>query len=121
MMKTLGLIILIATSVSAFSESLNAIPKEFWGRYGESPEECNAQFSVGTFKISENLLLFWESSGTPKSITYKNGEMELELDMQGEGEKWVEKETYKLDSTKQTLTMVAEHGTIKFIRCKQHE
>ena len=113
---SVGFLFLVAALVIAQEQA--RVPDRFHGKWAGSESRC-ARPSESTLYISENQLDFWESRGRVLSV--KSGgklEIELELELTGEGSVWRETRQFRLSEDGHTLTDVTR---IKYpfarIRC----
>jgi hypothetical protein len=119
-------IFLIFTIFFLCSSSLLALevgsefPEIYRGTWDASKEACSLEWSDARLKISRSTVEYWESSGQIAEILkVSKSELQVKLEMHGEGEKWVNVAVYKLSESSSVITEYFDnHPSFSRVRCE---
>jgi len=118
--RTLALMITIISCPLAFAQSKVAtkIPEAFVGRWAINLKECKKPPEETYFEIKPKEIYGYESTGLVKAVVTRGAlEMAVITETSGEGETWLDAETYKLSADKQRLTGSSQDPKDVMYRC----
>ena len=114
--QVIGGILLVGAAVVAIAQDAK-VPAAFQGRWAGSPALCDVAHEA-SLTIHEDRLDFYESRGKVLSATITSpSEVELEIELTGEGQTWREVTRFGLSEDKRTLTDVT-NSRYKFSRVR---
>ncbi len=106
-------------SETAASETLEAMPEEYVGKWDFAEQDCDSDASEMQLRIEPSLVEFYESSAKPTTIQ-RTGPRSLTVThaFSGEGENWEETLAYELNEDGDRLTVAGPEGSTSVrIRC----
>lgn len=109
----------ISQAFTGVGERQQTIPAQFWGTWGLDLESCSSRGSDGKFVISADRIEFYESIGSVRSVvTHGNSDLELTMELSGEGETWISNFYFRLSDDRKSLTS-STNGNRRFVfyRC----
>jgi hypothetical protein len=95
------------------------IPAQFWGKWDSDLESCRSPVSEGRLVISADRVEFYESRGSVRDVvTRGNSDLELTMELFGEGETWTSDKYFRLSDDLKSLTDLTngEPGFVRY-RC----
>ena len=114
--RLLTLILTLATGTATAAEQQQTIPIQFWGKWDFDLESCSYLVSEGRLLIDADRIEFYESAGPVKKIvTYGNFDLELSIELSGEGETWISDKSFRLSDDQKSLTDITT-GNSGFVR-----
>lgn len=118
--SSLTVIALSVVLLQACDSKKPEFPNSFIGVWDNSQADCLRDISLERLTITAKSIQYWESLGTIVKINKAlDNELEVDISMHGEGEKWFESTKYQLDNTKQNITEIFEDGTLyKRVKCQ---
>lgn len=103
----------VATTVAAQQQT---IPAQFWGKWDFDLESCSSPASEGRLVISAGRVEFYESRGSVQNVvTHSNSDLELSIELSGEGETWISDRYFQLSDDQKSLTDITS-GKPGFMR-----
>ncbi|QLC22774.1 hypothetical protein HFP51_11635 [Parasphingopyxis sp. CP4] len=108
-----------ASTDAAATESLDAMPDEYLGRWDFTEETCADPASDMRLDIAANEIRYYESAAVPTTITAdEDGIVMVEHSFSGEGEEWTEMLAYELSEDGERLTVSQADGSLSIrMRC----
>lgn len=115
----------IATAAAVFrpqptvAAQQQTIPAQFLGKWDFDLESCNSPVSEGRLIMSADRVEFYESGGlVQKVVTHGNSDLELSIELSGEGETWTSDNYFRLSDDQKSLTDITngEPGFVRY-RC----
>jgi hypothetical protein len=119
MIKLLTLILMLTTGTATAVAQQQTIPAQFQGKWDSDLQSCNSRASEGRLDISADRVQFYESGGpVQKVVTYGNSDIELSIELSGEGQTWISDNYFRLSDNQNSLTDLTrgEPGFVRY-RC----
>ena len=116
MIKLLTLILMLTTGTVTAANQQQTIPESFRGKWDFNLQSCNSPVSEGRLIISADRVQFYESDGpVQKVVTHSNSDLELSIELSGEGETWISDRYFRLSDDQKSLTDLT-NGNSGFVR-----
>lgn len=116
MIKLLTLILMLTTGTVTAEDQQQTIPEPFRGKWDFNLESCSSRGSEGRLIISAGRVEFYESIGSVRSVvTHGNSDLELTMELSGEGETWISNYYFRLSDDQKSLTDLT-NGNPGFVR-----
>ncbi|MEB3281402.1 MAG: hypothetical protein VKK42_21020 [Lyngbya sp.] len=116
MIKLLTLILMLTTGTATAADQQQTIPAQFWGKWDLDLKSCSSRGSEGSLIISADRIKFYESIGSVRSVvTHGNSDLDLTMELSGEGETWISNYYFRLSDDRKSLTGLT-NGNREFVR-----
>ncbi len=116
MIKLLTLILMLTTGIATAAPQQQTIPAQFRGKWDWDLESCSSRASEGKLIISADRVEFYESEGSVRSVVaHGNSDLELSIELSGEGETWISDKYFRLSDDQKSLTDLT-NGKPGFVR-----
>lgn len=117
MIKLLTLILMLTTGTAAAVAQQQTIPAQFQGKWDLDVESCSSPVRPeGRLDISADRVEFYESGGPVRNVvTHSNSDIELSIELSGEGETWISDKYFRLSEDQNSLTDLT-NGNPGFVR-----
>lgn len=116
MIRLFILFLILATGTATAEDQQQTIPGRFQGKWDFNSESCSSRVSEGRLIISADRIQFYESGGpVEKVMTHGNFDLELAIELSGEGETWVSERYFRLSDDQKSLTDLTT-GNSGFVR-----
>jgi hypothetical protein len=111
---------MLTTGTATAAAQQQTIPAQFQGKWDLDLESCNSPVRPeGRLDISADRVRFYESGGSVRSVvTHSNSDIELSIELSGEGETWISDTYFRLSDDQKSLTDITngEPGFVRY-RC----
>lgn len=110
--------LLFSVAAVLIGQERASVPDQFHGKWAGRQAQC-LRASESSLTISENQIDFYESRGRVLSVK-SSGELEIEVELEltGEGQVWRSTRRFSLSKDGHTLTDVTTQRHFTRVRCK---
>ena len=116
MIRLLIFVLMLATGTATAADQQQTIPTRFQGKWDFNLESCSSRVSEGRLVIGANRIQFYESGGSVRDVvTRGNFDLELSIELSGEGETWISDQYFRLSDDRKSLTDITR-GNPGFVR-----
>ena len=110
------LVLMLAIGTATATEQQQVVPDRFQGEWNDNLESCGSRGSQGRLFISPDRIEFYESAGPVRNVlTRGNFDLELTVELSGEGQTWLSDRYFRLSGDRQSLTDTT-NGNPGFVR-----
>ncbi|WP_413167897.1 hypothetical protein ACL6C3_14440 [Capilliphycus salinus ALCB114379] len=107
---------MLATGIATATERQRVVPAQFQGEWSDNLESCGSRGSQGQLFMSPDRIEFYESSGPISEIvTHGKFDLELTVELSGEGQTWLSNRYFRLSDDRKSLTDIT-NGNPGFVR-----
>ncbi len=116
MIRSLIFVLMLAIGTATAADQQQTIPARFQGKWDFNLESCGSRVSEGRLVIHADRIQFYESGGSvEKVVTHDNFDLELTIELSGEGETWISERYFRLSDDQESLTDIT-NGNPGFVR-----
>lgn len=105
------LAILLASPLAPAAERVPVVPAPFVGEWNARPADCGKRNNDSELHVAPRTIGYHESSGPVKAVVvHGRQEVEITVELSGEGEKWLSTEHFRLSPDGNRLESLAKEG-----------
>ncbi|MDY7022919.1 MAG: hypothetical protein SWJ54_16490 [Cyanobacteriota bacterium] len=111
------LVLMLVTGTGTAADQQQIVPEQFQGEWNDDLENCGSRNrSEGRLFIISDRIEFYESAGSvQKIVTHGEYDLELTIELSGEGETWLDDRYFRLSEDLKSLTDIT-NGNPGFVR-----
>ncbi len=110
-------ILMLATGTATTAQQQQVVPDRFQGEWNFNLDFCGSSPpSEGRLVIGADRIQFYESAGPVRNVvTHGNSDLELTIELSGEGETWLSDNYFRLSDDRKSLTTIT-NGNLGYVR-----